>query len=240
MKTVFKNLYDKWKLNKPFALGLSEWNKWDAETKAKYPVRFFFQEDLHKWFHQNVSHTFSDMYWWVRYRTINRDYWIIKPRTLTPGWKDERTLILHGAFEVLTRYWEHHKKYQGLAWWPTEEELKEYDIEIEQAKTERDKEFLQAEKDSIVNQKVFCDEAHTLYIWWSKIRPNRELTLPKLPKHNKDWGILAFANEDKKNDPTVKEYKRVLDIHIKMKESWELEDDDMLIRLMKIRRGLWI
>ncbi|KKN19522.1 hypothetical protein LCGC14_0944820 [marine sediment metagenome] len=233
LKTVLKN----WWLDKPIALELGEWECWDKETSAKYPVRFLLQEKLPELYRKHIQWPLDRAYWWVRYRTTHRHYRVIKPRTLEPGYYDERTLILHGAFEVLVEYWEHFYR-TNVSWWPTKGEIDSYEVDIIQAKTDKEKEFIQAERDCLADQKAHYDEAHALHIWWTKTRPSR--THPKGPTLPKELGSLGWLDNKHKDDPRVIAYRAHLDEYNKLDCQWEEEDQEMLIRLVKIRQSLWI
>ncbi len=234
---MFKNVLKNWWLDKPVALELHKWEEWDKEISSKHPVRFFLQEKLPELFHCHVKGPLNRWYWAIRHRTTNR-YHIIKPRTLEPGWCDERTLILHGAFECLAQYWEHHNRV-SVSWWPTEQDITKYDNEIVEAETEDDKDFLKAERDCLVDQKVHYDEAHDLIHWWTETRPMRDAFRNASDRPDSIPHSRLF-NSEHRDDPDVVEYRKYLNKLNELDRQWEEEDQEMLMRLVKIRQSLWI
>lgn len=54
-----------------------------------------------------------------------------------------------------------------------------------------------------------------------------------------DIDSMAFFDDDKREDSDIIEYRRILDLYSKAKEEWDQEDEEMFIRLIKIRRYLW-
>lgn len=102
------------------------------------------------------------------------------------------------------------------------------------------KEFVEETEDVIDWE---ADEAHAwawsdlqaVYKWWTDKYPYRENKLPDLP----DVPIRKIANEEYKDDPDVKEWKRIAEIHGMMEEQWVKEEEEMLMRVMRIRKFLW-
>lgn len=103
-------------------------------------------------------------------------------------------------------------------------------------------------------------EARELYIWWKDVYPTR-----KDPSELSGWGawvdqktkkygsFLDRANMLEINYGTTKGYelinrntpeeqveeRRILDLNHKIEQDQQQEEEDMLIRLMKIRKHLW-
>lgn len=100
------------------------------------------------------------------------------------------------------------------------------------------------------DQAVKAQEILDLYVWWTETRPAR----PD-PYEASGWTAyceskrLRAETEGKKysifsgmNDKTAAEKKasaKALKILHKMEADYEKEDEDMMIRLIKVRRGLW-
>lgn len=82
-------------------------------------------------------------------------------------------------------------------------------------------------------------EMEEIYDWWVNRRPKREDFLPELPTLPEEWGILPMLNSKYENHPLMKEWKRIAEIHREKEVEFEKEDDDMLIRLIKIRGYIW-
>lgn len=81
-------------------------------------------------------------------------------------------------------------------------------------------------------------EMNELYDWWKNIRPTREDDLDRDHPYP-DLEFREILDERYENDPAMIEWCNVSDIRRTIEEKWEQEDEDMLIRLMKIRRFLY-
>jgi len=94
-------------------------------------------------------------------------------------------------------------------------------------------------------QALVAQEIKTLYLWWVETYRNRpdpydvsgwtEICERKLP----DGDIMSFLDDDiispEERDERADSLKRLLEIE----EQYEKEEDEMLIRLIKIRKSLW-
>lgn len=216
MKTIGE-IWKDWKIDKPFALQIGEWDDWNSKTKAKYPVRWFIQETI-----PDKIHSFYCIF----YRPINRWYWkfmhrfvpryrynVVKPRTLKPNYYDPGTLILHSSMECLVDYYEHSIDHVDWTW---------------------EEKWRNAHKELIA-----------IYKWWTEDYPNRDDhfvngdPLPKYPELPDEWGWLSILNEKYEDEPLMKEHKKISKVHMESEEEWYEKTEEMLIRLMKIRTYLW-
>lgn len=100
-----------------------------------------------------------------------------------------------------------------------------------------------------------ADEILALYTWWKEVRPNRgdawdvtgfrafwESMDAKYddPDGEKSSWMSFKRNNDKKLTPEEDaEYWRLHKLVDAQEEAWEKEDEDMMVRLVKIRRALW-
>lgn len=88
-------------------------------------------------------------------------------------------------------------------------------------------------------------ETLVLYYWWKDVRPNRvdpydasnwsEICDRRRQKNPDSW-IFDLEDETEEERQEVRES---LDITNKLETEYAQEDQDMLIRLIKIRQGLW-
>lgn len=218
--------------NKPYALELGEWDKWENNAKEQSPWRYWLAEDGLK-FIQNMVYFPSDLYYtikiYIRNRYIDKLHYL--HTDLVPGeYYDLDTRILHALFTELKDLVEveyaHIMKSSkentnyvfikgrcplaGLDYLNWAGQLK-YDESYGTVIT--DKHYNQLTEQAKTAQKVL-----ELYNWW-KNRQDRE-------------DPCALFSEEKDG----KYYYRK--IH-KMQESYEKEDTKMLIELIKVRGGLW-
>jgi len=103
-------------------------------------------------------------------------------------------------------------------------------------------------------------EIQDLYIWWKDIRPARQDPMdlsgwsawcddkrqkygswldPSNMKEIEVKGQKLFEMINRNTPEEQAEEKRILDLNHKIEEEQEKEDEDMLVRLIKIRRCLW-
>lgn len=104
------------------------------------------------------------------------------------------------------------------------------------------------------HQAVKADEILALYTWWKEVRPKRgdawdvtgfrafwesmDAKYDEPGGESNSW--MSFKNNGKKLTPEEDaEYWRLHKLVDQQEEAWEKEDEDMMMRLIKIRRGLW-
>jgi hypothetical protein len=82
-------------------------------------------------------------------------------------------------------------------------------------------------------------EILALYKWWVTDRPAR-VEVEHRPYDRQGLDELGCFDDDfDREAPDYKAYRESLDAANVQEEAWNKEDDEMLIRLIKIRRGLW-
>jgi hypothetical protein len=93
--------------------------------------------------------------------------------------------------------------------------------------------------DSDESHKAAWEEMVTLDDWW-KLRRTREERFEKLnpyPKLKHD-GLEMFLQENE-DDEDNKAWRDVAAIHNKQDELWHKDDEEMMIRLIKVRNFMW-
>jgi hypothetical protein len=92
-------------------------------------------------------------------------------------------------------------------------------------------------------QAISAKNVYDLYIWWKDVRPNR----PD-PYEISGWsafcdkretagdGMFRFDNMDDEERKLSRQYREKLDA---IEKSYEEEDEEMMIKLIKIRQDLW-
>ena len=206
------------KFDKPIALTLDEWDEWDAKTKKKYPIKWFFLETIPGFINKHIiwkyDHIiFQKLYWGFIYRFVPKhQYHIIRPSTLEPGYHNEYDLILHSSFHILVEFMEFEQEHGCINWQATKEHSE------------------------------FWDEANRLIYWWKHIRTvrsdwmDRDYPFPDGPKGSDNVWVLRDKYQD---TIEYKNWSKIADIQRKMEEQFEKDDENYLIRLMKIRMFLW-
>jgi len=81
-------------------------------------------------------------------------------------------------------------------------------------------------------------EMNELVDWYKNVRPHREDNFykehkPERPNHDR---IFGFLSDD---TPEGQQYREFLKLLSKMNDQWHQEDEDQLIRVIKLRSYLW-
>lgn len=207
--------------NPPRALTMEEWGLFDKEFKKNAPIRYFiknvFLTKLKLWKRKLINDPID----WVRYRTTRRFH--IINTGLKPGYYDKDWLMLHGNFALLKNYVE--VECASLHNWNKTEKVKDAGI--------KHLEWEISLGDESPKQSAAAKEILELYRWWTAIRPNRVLS--PSPKSLKDLDLYEMWNAIG-NDQEIKNHFKE---QRELEAFWRQEDDDMLIRLIKIRHNLW-
>lgn len=185
----------------------------------------------------NILHKlwYSDFVCWIRHRTWDK-YHIVKT-DLEPGYYDKDEIMLHANFSLLVDYVENELAYQMM--------YSEYDKIPSHNKwfseyfncSFRSRELGLAALDWGINlepfyledvdmhesQRTTSQEIKELYLWWKDVRPNRKDPYSDL-KTVEDAKALC---------------SECVMSRFEIEELYHKEDEEMLIRLMKIRRCLW-
>jgi hypothetical protein len=231
---------------KPFALEWKEWDEWKDTQKKERPIRFWLSDTLLGYM-QDVIYFPYDIYSHCKHYIRNR--WIDKRHYLKTGLKpghyyefDER--ILHGLFNELIDYVEIECAHLSFL-----NEDKKYTVKngrcIEAAYdyfewSNNLKEEGEDNNETLSEQAIQSRELQELYEWWKLKRPLR-----KDPDELSGWKTHCEISEDHLFDNDISEEKieevnQILTMLDNIEQSQYDEDTDMLIRLIKLRRHLWI
>jgi hypothetical protein len=226
----------------------------EDESKLSYSVKlrrwWKLKKDEMRWkgWRAFVPYRLEHRYYQVK--NWFRPYNVIKIKTLGRDWCDRDSVLLHAAFQVLSDFVEKE-------WMPSQYHGKLFDLEKEE-KRMRDEndgkleEYHQQELEMLKYQNDHTAEIWHLYVWWKHFRPNRvdpsdefDMILPCPRK----WKVIAV---DKDGDPAFYQWEadeadkdleaaRTALAHAShnFDEECAQEDEDMLIRLIKVRRHLW-
>jgi len=96
-------------------------------------------------------------------------------------------------------------------------------------------------------QAINAREIRDLYLWWKHVYPNRPDPhdasgwTALCAKRSADTGDdeLGFLDFAERSDEDREETRRVLDLSNQMETDQLQEEEDMLIRLIKVRKSLW-
>jgi hypothetical protein len=218
---------------KPNSATGEQWNEWKVFNKAEHPFIFWFTEDF--------LIALQDVIYWPYDKIMNVKYYLIngfvsKTHVLRTRLKfgqyceiDDR--MLHGMFETLIDFIEcekahmgtwNHPEFKSINPWYKEWRCPEAGIsvlnwEMTLYKPQKDEEGNEIPYSESPRQAASACEQLELYNWWKYIRPDR-------PDPYETVTGKGSARYDKINQIT---------------EQYNKEDEEMLIRLIKIRSHLW-
>ncbi len=262
---IFKWLRNSvFKVHKPVALGWGEWDTWEDNLKHTRPIAYFMTETLPDWAEWIPKHTIGYVdklrIWISNYTNFTHGLRSTLPRG---KWHEFEERVLYSLFDSFVEFIEIEEAWNHIIWmdekdrgiYPT---TKWYGIFGRKGKKWRCAkagvdhlkwEMTLAEDGIPTQQATSALEKLTLYTWWKDVRPNRK----------DDWdesGLNAFWAEmdakyegngtwlglGSKSQLTAEEQQRYRDLTA-LQESLETryaeEDDEMLLRLINMRKSLW-
>jgi len=246
--------FRKWmNFNPPPTHDMDGWNEFEDEFKKEAPIRYFIKYSIVLrigGFFASLSH----IGWAIRYRTVSK-YHIVNTQ-LEPGYQEIDTRMLHANFELLVDYVEiecanmaqiadRHELIAERGWkhshFPRMLKIKEFrnrELGIQHLQWETTLNAAElSEYERSPQQAAKAVQILILYTWWKDVYPNRE----ELPSPDRNSIGLEFLSKKwKKANPkmSAKIDKWARDSH-KQELDWDKEEEEMLIALMKIRKGLW-
>lgn len=243
-----------------------EWENLKLQAKAKHPFRWWLAEeaiDKVQDFVMFPSDTFYNIKYYIENRWISRTHGLTAhPSQIKPGeWCDLSHRFLPCMFNELVDFVE-----VELAWsyvrWSDEEVWKKYNVPKFHLRSWRSKEAGLAYLDwasnltygtscgvdesssnygKLTSQAEHAIEILALYKWWTEEYPKRqdpsdESGLSDLfDEHEVKYGSM-FAKRSEEDDAKV---KALLNVNHDIEKQQEDEDTEMMIRLIKVRQGLW-
>ena len=252
---MLKKLKDK--LNKPYAATWEEWDIWNKNSKEKYPFEYFLLETIpDKWnnFTKFFTHPINDFRFYVRSRFFDK-YHLVNTGLKPGGYYEVDTRLIHSAFNLLVDYIEvecahmnslsNKEKKKSKPWWSKG---------LTRFKSFRDRQsgldYLDWEMtldDPKLNEYERSDrqaqaarEKLELYIWWTQKRPARidSMDLSGWSDYCDTKRVDELFSTPK--DELEQDYvDKILDKTSEIENKYEVEDEEMLIRLIKIRKTLW-
>lgn len=167
-----------------------------------------------------------DLYNWFRFRIWDK-YHILRMRYLKPSYHDNDEILIHSMFEVLCRFIEDEDPAEIIVW-------------------NHDKQ-----------RKHTWAEMNALYNWWTKKRQKRHkedplfkpgVCTPELVFIPDKEGVnpvtskkeqFSKVNLKHKSKKSKQRWEKACDDSSKWEEECDKEDQEMMIRLIKIRNFLW-
>ena len=245
------------------------WRAWNREAKQAQPIRYWIAEEALDWLQDFVTWPIRKLYdikYYVNNRWITRTHALsAHPRDIRPGsWCDVGNRFLPCLFNELVDFVEIEQAWHYVVW--NSEEQKKYQTpwwakgwfrirtwrsaEAGMAYLGWASELRIDEKDpasEYTTQALAAQEIISLYHWWVDVRPLRADPMDasgwsawcesRRSKETEDNDFFTML--DNKTPAERAESSRILDISHQIEADYEAEDEEMMIRLIRIRQSLW-
>ena len=245
-----------------------EWSNWRKEAESAHPLRYWIAEVALDWLQDFVTWPARQLHsikYYINNRYITRTHTLTASSLQKGQWHEFDTRVLYCLFDELVNYVEVEEAWSHIAW--DNEARKKYNppfyawgwfrwrtwrcpmagiAKLQWASTLTNEEWLEEENKHLAaptRQSLTAREVLELYNWWKNIRPNRPDPYDvsgwsDLCDKRREGGrdLLDFEDRTPEEDSETRTSLNALHI---LEEQYEKEDEDMLIRLIKIRRGMW-
>lgn len=234
---------------KPHALSWNGWDDWEKETQVQYPVRY--------WFFEEFVPKAQDFLTWpakklrdVRYYINNR--WITRTHAMTSNlkrgqWHEFETRLLHCMFDELVNFVEIEQAWMQVVWgddsqykapWYRSAPFRLRVWRCPEAGIARLNWAASLdEQGQPTRQALDAKETLALYHWWKEHRPARRdvYEVSGWNDITREVDIFDDTLSQEKKDARTKS----MEIMDTLEKRYEREDEEMMIRLVKLRRSLW-
>lgn len=210
----------------------------------------------------------NDVRYYIINRWVSRTHALTAhPRDIKPGsWSDVGNRFLPCLFNELVDFVEIEQAWNYVMW--NEEERKKYNVPwyrsgwlrlrvwrcpeaglayLDWASTLTNEDFLDEDKKHLAvptHQAIAAKEIKELYLWWTQTYRNRPEPMDASGwtafcdhMRNKDPDNWVFAAEKTKEEKAMS--KKAHKLLQKIEAAYEKEDEEMMIRLIKVRQSLW-
>lgn len=236
----------KWmEYNPPFALTFEHWNSFNKEYKKNACIRYFIMKTIPRSIICPMQRRATRVKDWIRYRTYNRYH--IVDTGLSPGYYEISEKILHASFNLLKDFVEKEKAWSSEVCSLTRIESLPLYYEMFYRKPELGIKHLEWEStldsptipphEQCVHQAISAREILALYTWWTKIRPARSDNEPEMYDFQ-GYDLGPIDSRFNFNADDYLKYRVWESNYDKLVEQWRVEDEEMLVRLIKIKNSL--
>lgn len=251
-------------IEKPYALTPEEWKQWKENFKNNHKFVYWFTE---KFLDDLQDVVFYPLDVWEMFRMFVRNRFIEKTHIINTRlekgkWHEYDKRLLYGAFELLVDFielekakktkndknrpwWDKLPFYLRFFIWRTPEGSIKY-LENEMSLTYGNSQWVE-ETDPLYGQpteqaKIACEQLE-LYFWWKFVRPYRPEPAELAGYHDyikqrygNDFDVWDILDE---RDVKDEQYRKIMNEIQLIEDKQAEEDNEMLMRLIKIRDTLW-
>jgi hypothetical protein len=215
-----------------------EWCDYHQRQKTKCPkvyriYKFLYNIDI--WFSVRYQKYILDPKYWLKNIFIHPQ-WMVRAKTLKIGhWQDTLTRVLHINMEMLRYYIEQENHNYNN----DDGDFEPWEVKEFKKKERGEPSQFDGEYGLSMEQYQNKQDAWDIYLWW-KDYPNREKEIenlyheiPRDDTDDDDCILKGFTKEE------MEKKKPYYDKIHEMEKKLEQEEQDNLIKLMKIRFSLW-
>jgi hypothetical protein len=236
----------------PVAATAAGWRQYRQRNKEKFG--YWLTEEVFD-FCQDLAYFPHDVYRNARRYFLNRFIdkpWCLNTKLPKGDWYEMETRLLHGLFGALVDFVEEEKanmQYLTDEWKEDEDgQVKRATVKRVFPSREKGLQYLDWEislGEESPGQSEAAKEVKELYLWWKDVRPARPDPYDVSgwseycdQRRDKD-GLWGFFDKDDETDEERADARRRLDALHSVEEQYDTEDEEMMIRLIKIRKGMW-
>lgn len=203
---------------------MEEWDEWSDKCKDKHPFRYWLAESGLDYIQDFIYYPY-DVYRtirrYIRHRFITKTHQL-NSKLKKGEYHELSDRFLYCCFDELVNFikvekaWMNYICNKGVK--DKKGELGGLDYLKWEASLVYEEEYSELyKKGEPTHQAITAKEIIELYYWWKYIRPNRIDPYDMYDEDEEDWCIKVDEMENK----------------------YYMEDEEMLIRLIKVRNGLW-
>ena len=247
-------------IEKPYALPWGEWKQWEEKTKAEQPWAYFLTESVPKAVDRVISAIVSPYYdvkYYVRNRFIRRSH-VLRTDCKPGQYMDTDEKIITGLVNAVIDYVEIELALKSR-WSGTEEsksavwkngrcpqlglEYLNWEITLLQDET-MGVDPGSADYLAPSSQATAAKEVKAIYEWAKNrnLRPNpleASGWSAYCDKYKRNTGLDSIFNREDWSEEQHTDHKSALTQINELEKAYLQEDEDMLIRLIRVRSSLW-
>jgi len=233
----------------PDAATMEDWEVWKNSAK-QHKVKWFFAETVPDWFSFTFVYPYERVVSKLKNKYIRKHNQINITSLKNDEWYDTDTRMMHGMFQLLVDFVELEKAHMQIIF--GEENAPRYMRKAKYRSAEMGLKYLAWEselgKDGGKDQSKRAKQVRDLYVWWKHDRPARidlmdvkgdmDVSTNEFYSDTNDDAI-SFTALDRKKDREPELFKSVNKAYEDAEKSYNKEDEQMLIKLIKLRKHLW-
>jgi hypothetical protein len=237
----------------PDAASMEDWHKWNnIAMKSKF--KWFIADTVPTWFAVTFRYRYENFIGKLKSKYI-RKHNLIKINSLKDDqWYDTDTRLMHAMFQLLVDFVELEKSHMQIML--SEDDAPRYMRKVNYRSAEMGLKYLDWEislpkEEGGLDQSQNAKTIKELFVWWKYSRTSR--IKPMDVKGSMDMSTNTFYDVvddndrvssmftriDRRKDKEPELYKSVNKACNDAEKKYEKEDEQMLIKLVKIRKSLW-